>query len=132
MTWTTPKTWVVDELVTASLMNEQIRDNLLYLQSIHPRVAVLRDRKASGVNGGTFTAGDWRTRELNEKDDPFDMVTLNTTDNQFTLSAGIYGVTAFLPAWRIGWHVGRIYDLTNSEEYIGQGGFMATTDGQMS
>ncbi len=31
--WTNPKTWVVDELVTAATMNEQVRDNLLWLKS---------------------------------------------------------------------------------------------------
>lgn len=31
--WTNPKTWVADELVTASAMNEQIRDNLLWLKA---------------------------------------------------------------------------------------------------
>ena len=29
--WTTPKTWVVDELVTAPLLNTHLRDNLGYL-----------------------------------------------------------------------------------------------------
>ena len=33
MSYTTPKTWAVNELVTASLMNQQVRDNLLYLKS---------------------------------------------------------------------------------------------------
>lgn len=33
MPYTTPKTWAVNELVTASLMNQQVRDNLLYLKS---------------------------------------------------------------------------------------------------
>ncbi len=31
MAWTTPRTWVVGELVTASLMNAHVRDNLNYL-----------------------------------------------------------------------------------------------------
>lgn len=31
MTWTTPKDWVVDELVTATMMNAHVRDNLLHL-----------------------------------------------------------------------------------------------------
>jgi hypothetical protein len=32
MAWTTPKTWSVNELVTAANMNAQLRDNLLYLK----------------------------------------------------------------------------------------------------
>lgn len=31
MAWTAPRTWVDSELVTASLMNTHVRDNLLYL-----------------------------------------------------------------------------------------------------
>lgn len=31
--WTTPTTWVTDELVTAAQLNTQIRDNLEYLKS---------------------------------------------------------------------------------------------------
>jgi len=31
MTWTAPRTWLTGELVTASLMNTHIRDNLLHL-----------------------------------------------------------------------------------------------------
>lgn len=32
MAWTTPRTWVAGEVVTASMMNEQVRDNLSYLK----------------------------------------------------------------------------------------------------
>lgn len=31
MAWTTPKTWATNELVTATAMNEQLRDNMNYL-----------------------------------------------------------------------------------------------------
>ena len=33
MAWTTPRTWVTDELVTASIMNTHVRDNLDALKS---------------------------------------------------------------------------------------------------
>lgn len=33
MAWTTPKTWAVDELVTASMMNTHLRDNLNALKA---------------------------------------------------------------------------------------------------
>lgn len=33
MAWTTPRTWVAGELVTASMMNVHVRDNLNYLFS---------------------------------------------------------------------------------------------------
>lgn len=31
--WTTPRTWAMNELVTESLLNQQLRDNLEYLSS---------------------------------------------------------------------------------------------------
>ena len=34
MAWTTPRTWVSGELVTASMMNTHVRDNLLYLYGL--------------------------------------------------------------------------------------------------
>lgn len=51
MAWTTPKTWTVDELVTASMLNTHLRDNLNYLFSGRGGggTAVLRD------NSGQYT-----------------------------------------------------------------------------
>lgn len=46
--WTPPITWAVDQLVTADILNEQIRDNISYLLNpSHNRI--LRD------NSGTYT-----------------------------------------------------------------------------
>lgn len=33
MAWTTPRTWIPGELVTATMMNEQIRDNMSILKT---------------------------------------------------------------------------------------------------
>jgi hypothetical protein len=33
MAWTTPRTWVTSELVTAAVMNAHVRDNLVYLKA---------------------------------------------------------------------------------------------------
>lgn len=46
--WTTPKTWDVDELVTAALLNVHLRDNLLALKQ-PPQGEVKRD------NGGFYS-----------------------------------------------------------------------------
>ena len=32
MAWTTPRTWIAGEVVTAALLNAQVRDNLTYLK----------------------------------------------------------------------------------------------------
>lgn len=46
MTWTTPRTWQVDELVTADLLNTHLRDNLNALKS-PPSQQVVRDNEAA-------------------------------------------------------------------------------------
>ena len=55
MTWTTPRTWVTSELVTASLMNTQLRDNLNYLHSgkecFYLPAAVWRPATSNGCGG---------------------------------------------------------------------------------
>lgn len=40
MAWTTPRTWVTSELVTAALMNTHLRDNLNFLTTNTPNLAV--------------------------------------------------------------------------------------------
>lgn len=35
MAWTAPRTWVTGEIVTESMLNEQVRDNLGWLKSAH-------------------------------------------------------------------------------------------------
>lgn len=40
--WTTPRTWVSGELVTASMMNTHVRDNLNYLFSVSSGADILQ------------------------------------------------------------------------------------------
>ena len=41
MAWTTPRTWATNELVTAALLNEQLRDNLNILIALVPTGTVV-------------------------------------------------------------------------------------------
>ena len=52
MAWTTPRTWVTNELVTAALMNEQIKDNENYLKA---RMPITHEVKATGTVSTTST-----------------------------------------------------------------------------
>lgn len=59
MAWTTPRTWVTSELVTASIMNTHVRDNLSFLKS---EVEALRAAKPiifsiGRVGGGVISTG---------------------------------------------------------------------------
>ncbi len=73
----------------------------------------IRDEKSSGVAGGTFSSGDWRTRILNTiADDDTGDVTLVT--NQFTLPAGTYQIMASAPAYFVAYHQLRLRNTSDS------------------
>jgi len=57
---------------------------------LYSSYAILQDQHSgTSANLGSFTAGDWRTRDINTKvADPDSIVTLSS--NQFTLQAGTY------------------------------------------
>jgi len=75
--------------------------------------ALIVDSKADGVDGGTFTLGAWRTRDLQtEIADPDLIVTIST--NQFTLAAGNYFIQWSAPALIVGFHQTRLYDITGT------------------
>ena len=75
--------------------------------------AVICDQKVSTADGGTFSAGDWRTRDLNtEVDDPDGIVTI--ASNQFTLGAGSYLIRWSAPAHAVNMHQTRLFDDTNT------------------
>ena len=75
--------------------------------------AILNDTKSSGTPGGTFTSGDWRTRDLNtEVDDPDGIVSI--ASNQFTLGAGSYLIRWSATAFFVDIHQTRLYDITNA------------------
>ena len=76
-------------------------------------VAIIADVKDSATYGGGFTAGAWRTRDLNtELDDPSNIVTI--ASNQFTLQAGTYLVEWSAPAWQVDRHFSRLQNITDS------------------
>ena len=77
--------------------------------------AIIADVKASNADGGTFTSGAWRTRDLNtEITDPDGIVSISS--NQFTLGAGSYLIEFLAPAVRVGGHQTRLYNATTTAE----------------
>lgn len=78
---------------------------------------LLQEQQASGVDGGNFTSGDWRTRTLNtEVTDTAGICTLAA--NQFTLAAGTYQFYATVPAFRVDDHQAILYNVTDAETTI--------------
>ena len=82
---------------------------------------ILEDQKTQEVNGGTFTSGAWRTRDLNtEVSDPNNNWSL--ASNEFTLSEGNYGLLiASAPAFYVNRHQIRLYRVSPSPDNVALG-----------
>ena len=75
--------------------------------------AIIVDAKASGNDGGTFTYGAWRTRDLNtEVADPDGIVSISA--NQFTFSAGNYLIQWSAMGFQVSNHQTVLYDITGT------------------
>lgn len=74
--------------------------------------AVLEDQKSSGTDGGAFTSGAWRARDLNtEARDASALVSIAA--NQFTPTVAGW-VEWSAPASNVGIHQARLYNVTDS------------------
>lgn len=74
--------------------------------------AVILDRKSTGVQGGTFTSGAWRTRDLTTVEGDTSLVSLS--NNQFTLPGGSYIIWTHSCARGVLSHQTRLYNITDS------------------
>jgi len=75
--------------------------------------AIIADHKDDATDGGTFTSGDWRTRDLQtEVADPDGIVSISS--DQFTLGAGSYLIRWTCPAWTVARHKSRLYNVTDT------------------
>jgi len=73
--------------------------------------AVICDRRDTTQDGGDFTSGAWQTRDLNTTIfDADGIVTLSS--NQFTLGVGTYIIEFSAPAYDVGTHQARLYNVT--------------------
>ena len=75
--------------------------------------AIIADVKTSNGDGGTFTTGAWRTRDLNTELSDEDSI-VSISSNQFTLAAGSYLIIFSAPALRVNSHQLRLYNITSS------------------
>jgi hypothetical protein len=72
---------------------------------------LIRDEKSSGTDGGGFSQGAWRTRDLNsEVIDTGSLASL--AGNQITLAAGTYRFRAHAPAYMVAAHQLRLQNIT--------------------
>ena len=73
---------------------------------------VLEDQKTAGTDGGTFTTGAWRVRDLNTE--IHDDIGVSLSSNEFTLPAGKYLVSARCPLYRVSRSRARLYNVSDS------------------
>jgi len=95
--------------------------------------AIIADQKTLGTNGGTFTSGAWRTRDLNtEIADPDGIVSISS--NQFTLGAGSYLIRWTCPVvGGVQQHQSKLYNITTAADVaVGINGFCGASNGNVS
>lgn len=83
-----------------------------------PDYIYIRDEKSSGTQGGTFTLGAWRTRDLNtEVNDAGGHASLAA--NQVTLLAGTYRFRVSSPAFFVNGFKAKLINITDTIEFLG-------------
>lgn len=99
-----------------TLAGSQVITNIQNISNItnitNSNIAVIRDIKGSGIDGGTFNSGAWRVRDLNDLSGDQSFISLSS--NEFTLDTGIYVVTAIAPARAVDQHQIRLYNVSSS------------------
>ena len=93
-------------VITAVIEDEDLAD-LLHV----------RDEKSDNTDAGTFTVGDWRTRDLNTVKTN-EIAGASLASNQITLPAGTYFIRARAPAFIVGSNVAKLRDITGATDLI--------------
>ena len=129
-TFTMPKVGTITSLPVAekgSLAYETSTDTV-YLSDgltwiaiagkLYPDIAIIKDNKPAGTNGGTNTAGSWEKRDLNTIEGNTTGFVTDLTASEFTLAPGIYDIFASAPhntdTFFSSEHRIRLFDVTNS------------------
>lgn len=81
------------------------------------QLAHFRHVSPGGIDGGTFTAGGWRTRTLNFAD-VNEISGASLSSSQITLPAGTYFTMWRAPAYNVSYHQSRLYNITNGTTLI--------------
>lgn len=91
--FTTPRTWVTNELVTAALLNTHLRDNLTSMRELHA---------CRAYKSGTQTVGSGSTDVITFGAESFDTDTIHdnaTNNSRFSVPTGYGGY------WRATWNI---------------------------
>ncbi len=108
---------IVDVVVNSPIVAQFVIDTMQPLMDLKQDLLsyiLVRDEKANGINGGTFTNGAWRTRDLNAIVSDDDGLVLSLLSNQITLTAGTYKTLIRCPAFKSKGHTARLFSITDS------------------
>ena len=96
------------------------------------RVAAwIKDIKPQATSGGTFTTGDWRTRNLNTIENDINSIILELNANQFRIKRGVFHCFAMCPAHSVNRHQARLYNVTQAAiAILGTPEYSASTQSQ--
>lgn len=90
------------------------------------KMIILEDQKTAGTNGGTFSAGAWRVRDLNTI--VHDDIGITLASNEFTLPAGRYPISVNCPFYTVYQNRCRVYNVTDAAiELEGQNAYASIT-----
>lgn len=110
--WITGQPVAIDDAL-ADALTKDVTSTLF--EALPVLKAIIEDNKAVSTNGGTFTQGANRTRDLNTiVYNPNSIVSLNS--NQFTLIPGTYLIKWQAPGHAVNRHQTLLYDITNTAE----------------
>ena len=106
-----------DGIVDTDMIATDAVTNPKIYATIFTSYAIITDKKSQGQGNTAFTAGDWRTVDLNyELADPDGIVSISS--NQFTLQAGTYVIHAENPVYDVGENQMRLRNITDSTTAI--------------
>lgn len=81
---------------------------------------VARDEKPMGTAGGGFTAAAWQTRDLGGVITPIKGFVVTGPPGRFQLNAGTWLIVGSAPAFMVGVHQTRIYNISDAAiEFMG-------------
>jgi hypothetical protein len=75
---------------------------------------IVQETQSSGTDGGTFTAGAWRTRAMNTTQHN-SIPGASLASSRITLPAGTYRVTGSCSGFAVNAHMAAIYNITDSD-----------------
>jgi hypothetical protein len=110
------------------VFNASKSPSLVTIPNLVQRVAIIKDVKASGTNGGSAVGTTWTARDLNTIDDPTGIVT-SLAGNSITLPAGQYYVESTSPFERVGATKTRLFSTTSSTTLLTSDSVFVLTTG---